>query len=406
MDPGHRETTARLTRAYWIGWANIAGAAAIGFLSMLAVGAVLLIAAKLDYLALGAHSDPIKILTAIVLFGLATLRVPIGIAHLSLAVLPLGALIVFGWGLAGATRKAVGKKGPAAALNRVFEGARVAVPFALMCWLAALIFRFRGGPNPVAANAGATVIAAAVWALIFGATGGLLAADSPTTLARDAADKVRARSKAVVDGLIAGVWMTVAALVLATAALLLWIIVGLAHGTPHGFGAADAGAAAIYLIAFLPNVVIAVVTISLGASVTTGARFTFGGKALGTLHTYSYFGWGHRSTPLLVFFLIAIPVVTSIAGGWFLNATGVTSDRLPESVAVTATTFAVPLAVIAAIGSARLGAGLVQTQGVGVVAATAWQVLLLAFGWAVIGCFAGWFVAERAGPNRRDRSGA
>ncbi|MEA2488065.1 MAG: hypothetical protein QOF16_1719, partial [Actinomycetota bacterium] len=212
--------------------------------------------------------------------------------------------------------------------------------------------------------------------------------------------KFRSRASWLVDGILAGAWMLGIAIVLAGGALMLWVIVGLVRGGPSGFGVGDAAAAVIYLIAFLPNVVAVVLAVSLGASVTAGAQVTFGGKTLGVLHTYSYLGWGNRPTPWFVFLLILIPIASSLAGGALARFYGVTRERSLDALPVAAATFAVPLALVAALGSARLGAGLVRERGVGAISATSWQVLLCAAGWALIGGTAGWLVADRARAKR------
>ncbi|MEA2475998.1 MAG: hypothetical protein QOC87_197, partial [Actinomycetota bacterium] len=66
QSPSDLEATTRLRRAPWVAWRDIVGAAGIGFLWLLAVGAMLLVGAKLDYPGLGAHADPVKVLTGIV----------------------------------------------------------------------------------------------------------------------------------------------------------------------------------------------------------------------------------------------------------------------------------------------------------------------------------------------------
>jgi hypothetical protein len=397
------DATTRLPRASWVAWRDTVGAAGIGFLWLLAGGAVLLIAAKLDYPGLGAHSDPVTVLTGIVVVGLATLRIPIGIARLSVAVLPLGALAVFGWGLSSAARQMVVKLASSTLRERAIAGARVGVPFAFICWAAAPTFRFRSGPNPVGANAGAALLFGALWGCLFGALGGLRSRGSVSALAVVTMAKFRSRASWLIDGILAGAWMLGVAIVLAGGALMLWVIIGLARGAPHGFGIGDAVAAVIYLIAFFPNVVVAVLAIAMGASVTAGAQVTFGGKVLGMLHSYSYFGWGNRSTPWFVFSLILIPIASSAAGGALARMYGVTRERSLNALPVAAATFAAPLAIVAILGSARLGAGLVRARGVGALSATSWQVLLCAAGWALVGGTTGWLVADRL---RVTRSGA
>ncbi|MDQ3878040.1 MAG: hypothetical protein M3290_06790, partial [Actinomycetota bacterium] len=162
------------TRFAWSRWQQLAAAAGIGFLWLLAAGAVLLVAAKLDFPALGAESDPVEVLTAVVIFGLACLRAPVHAGALTLSVIPLAALALVGWGFSDAVGRVVGRVPAGGVTSRALAGAAAAIPFAALCCATALIFRFRGETTAVGVDAIGASIAGLVWGAIFGAVGGLI----------------------------------------------------------------------------------------------------------------------------------------------------------------------------------------------------------------------------------------
>ncbi len=129
-------------------WLDPLAAACLAFLVLLALGALLLVAAKLQYPGFGAGANPIEVLSAIVILGLAILRVPIHVDQLVVSVLPLGALLAAGFGIAWATSVTL----RSADERRLLLGLSVGVPFGILCWLAALVFRF-GGRSDVFAGA-------------------------------------------------------------------------------------------------------------------------------------------------------------------------------------------------------------------------------------------------------------
>jgi hypothetical protein len=189
---------------------------------------------------------------------------------------------------------------------------------------------------------------------------------------------------------------------MAAVVLLLWIIVGLARGAqPRSFDGGDALSALIYLVAFVPNVVVAILSLSVGAPIEVGAQVTFGGRLVGAIQDYSIFGWAGGQAPAWVFALPVIPLLACVGGGAWLRArTGNGEDSMDpkRSVAVAAVTFGAALFALALLGEARLGAALVSNRGVGLVAPNAWLVGILSFAWAAVGGLAGLYLSER---NRR-----
>ena len=187
---------------------------------------------------------------------------------------------------------------------------------------------------------------------------------------------------------------------MAAAVLLLWIIVGLARGAqPRSFDAGDALSALIYLVAFAPNVLVAILSLSVGAPIEVGAQITFGGRLVGAIEDYSIFGWAGGPAPAWVFLLLVIPLLACIAGGVWLRGRGEErseGERMERerSIALAAATFGVALFLLAFLGEARLGAALVRNRGVGLVAPNPWFVGVLSFVWAAAAGLSGWHLSE------------
>ncbi|HWC14779.1 MAG TPA: zinc ribbon domain-containing protein, partial [Actinomycetota bacterium] len=258
------------------GWVDIAAVAGLGFLVLLMIGAILVVAAKLNFPALGGGGDALGAFTAVVLAALGVLGIPIVVDGVAIYALPLGALIAAGAGYSWAASSSGKAPATGSLVAAARWGAQLAVPTALLCWFFALVFRFRGD-HPVAADAGVALVAGAFW----GATFGIIAAATRIEPLRAVIARlvggVRARSRRTYEGIVCGATMVGGAAVLGTGALLLWIIIALIRGAPaHQFGAGDAFAYLVYLVAFLPNIVVAVVSMSFGAPLEVGARVDLG----------------------------------------------------------------------------------------------------------------------------------
>jgi hypothetical protein len=205
-------------------------------------------------------------------------------------------------------------------------------------------------------------------------------------------------SRPVYEGLVAGGMMLGLAGVLLAAATLLWVIVGLLGATD--MVGKEVAAAGIYLIAFLPNVIAAVATLSVGAAVELGARVTAGGELAGQIQDVSLFSWrGDGDAPWPLFLLLAIPLVATVLGGFAARRRTADRARMWLVLGVAAVAFAALLAEVSALADARLGAGLVHDRGLGVVAPRGWMVLLLGLLWGAVGGLLGWKIAD-AQPER------
>jgi hypothetical protein len=380
------------------GWIDAAAAAALAFLVLLSTGAVLLLAAKFQSPTFGAGADPFDVFTAVVILGLGSMRVPVHLGDLVFTLLPLGAFTAIATGLVWATRSSFRREqipGPPAR-----EGLKVGAPFALICWLFALVFRFRDPPAVVHAGAIGALLLGGVWGSLFGALGVATLVKPPGVLLGQGLSRLGSRSRTLRVGVQAGGVMLGLGALLAAGVLLLWIIVGLARGVqPRSFGGGDALSALIYLVAFAPNVVVAILSLSVGAPIEVGAQVTFGGRLVGAINDYSIFGWAGAPAPAWVFLLLLIPLLACMGGGVWLRGRG---EERPEgermdrerSIAVAASTFGVALFGLALLGEARLGAALVRNRGVGLVAPNPWFVGVLSFAWAAAAGLAGWHLSE------------
>lgn len=387
---------------------ELVAAAGFAFLTLVSCGAVLALAGKLQYPQLGASSDSLSALTAIVIAGLAVLGASIHIGDLTLSATPLGALAIVGAAGAVATARMVRRRDPAPVdvVTAMRRGIVVAVPFALMCWLAALVYRIREDPTPVSADGTSVLFLALLWGAVFGVAGGLWAG-GPRAAVERWFDALGDRGRWVRDGIRDAAWVLAIAGVLGLTFLLLWIIGALLGGGPEaGLGFSGLVAALIYLLAFGPNLVVSVITLALGAPVEIGAGLTQRGRLIGSLEDHSLFAWGGDGTvPWWVYLLLVIPVAATLIAGWNSARQSTTKVFPHRRVLVCAAIVGLVLFELAGLSDARLGAGLVRNKGVALAAPRAWTVGLLAIVWTAAGVTAGWFVYARARRDAGDGSG-
>ena len=383
-------TRARLEAS---GWLDTAAAAGLGFLVLLAIGALLVVAAKLNFPDLGGGADPLGAFTAVVLAALGVLGIPIVVDGVAVSALPLGALVAAGAGFWWATT-AQGRDSESRTLpEAVRRGARLAVPLALLCWFFAIVFRFRGD-HPVAADAGVALLAGAFWGAVFGIVAATARIESLRAVGARLLGGVRARSGRTYEGVIAGATMLGITGVLALGAALLWIIVALLRGAPgNHFGAGDALAYLVYLIAFLPNVVLVVITLSFGAPIEVGAKVDLGGRLVGPLRDYSLWGWGQGEPLPILLVLVVIPLVACVWAGVRATRRVEDSGAMLHVLLVASAVFAVTLTVLGAIGRLRL-AGISPGSGYAAVAPDPVLTLTLSFLASGVLAALGWKLAE------------
>ena len=375
------------------GWLDVTAAAALSFLVLLVVGGALVLAAKLNFPGLGGGSDLLAAFNAIVIAGLGALGIAVVIDGLSVSALPLGALLVIGAGIAWGVRTAIHDEPPSDLPGAVRWGARVAIPFGLLCFFFALVFRFRGR-HPVAADAGMALITGAFWGAVFGIIGALKLVEPLRAAAGRLLAGLRARDRAWYEGAVVGGVMLEAAAVLGAAAVLVWVIVSLAGGEPGGaFGAGDAVAYLVYLAAFVPNVIVAVIALGLGTPLDVGAKVDLGGRLVGPLREYSLTSWGRGDAEPYLFALLLIPIVACIAGGFIARRRTAEPSSMLVVLLTGSAIFCVGLTLIAAIGELRF-AGVVKGAGYGAVQPDVVLLALFAFLASGVLSFGGWKLAE------------
>lgn len=384
------ELRTRLERG---GWLDAAAAAGLGFLVVLAVGGLLVLAAKMNFPQLGGGSDPLSAFNAVAMAGLGAMGVPIVVDGVAVWALPLGALAAVGLGIMWAVRTSLREHRFPSVLTAIVHGAKVGVVFAVLCWFFAVVFRVRG-QQPVASDAGIALIAGGFWGALFGALGAVRVMENLRTALGRVTTGIKARERNWFEGATAGGVMLVAAAVLGAAMTLLWIIVALAKGAPgKNFGAGDAFAYVVYLAAFLPNIIVAIVSMSVGAPVDVGAKIDIGGKLLGPLREYSLVAWGRGDPPGPVWILILIPLLACILGGLFARRRATDARTMVPVLLIASAVFAIVLTLLGAMGPVRM-AGILKGSGYAFIAPDA--VLVFTFSFLVSGLLGalGWKLAD------------
>jgi hypothetical protein len=371
----------------------------MSWLALLCVAAVLLLAPKLQYPSFAKGADPVQVFTGMVMVSLGILRSPIHIGGLTVVALPLGALVGVALTTAWATRSVFDSRRPhGVAVWRT--AAQVATVFALMAWLLSLIFRFRG-EEPAWAGAWGALFWGFVWSLLFAALGLARRKESWRTSLAGAGASIQVRFQSLGEGITGGAVMLITASGAALAALLLWIIAGLAREAPYGgFGVGDAAAAVLYLAAFLPNVIVVLIAFSMGSTVYRGAQVGIGGRKIGGLEEISLLQWP-TGIPWFAFLLLLIPVCACLLGGYWIGRRAAPGS-LWKALITSALTFSIALAVLGWLGEARVGAGLVAQRGFARVAISPVMTFLWGALWAMI---CGWLGSELALRSSRSKKG-
>ena len=371
------------------GWATSAAAAGVAWLGCLCVAAVCLLAPKLQYPAFARGADPIEMFTAVVVTALGILRVPIDIGGLTISVLPLGALtavaVAIGSAAAGTSAR------PLPIRSAIAAAGRMATIFGGAAFVMALVFRIPGRDSVSASPVWALVMAF-LWCICFAAAGLRL---PPRWWVDAFVSRLAAFWRGDSDraGLWGGLAMASTAVALAAAALLIWVIASLVRGSPlPQFGWGDAAAAAVFLAAFLPNICVAVVALSLGAPILRGAQIGIGGETVGRLREVSLLTRPDDASTA-AYLLVLIPVVSCTLGGWLLARAQETRGKVWRQLLISALTFAGVFCLLAWLGDARIGAGLVKDRGFARVAVQPWPT----FGWGMLWALVfGWFGCELA----------
>jgi hypothetical protein len=367
----------------------------VAFVGLVAVGAVLVAAAKLQFTSLGTGSNPLRVLTASVISGLGTLGTGVRLGGLTIAVVPLGALMASGALIAWAA-SSVGETSTRNVNQRLMTAARFGVVLGFLCAGAALIFRIPEEPVPVVVPPVQAGVLGVLWGFGFGALGIFLSRNSLRSGIVSGSSRLYAR----VDGRRGEVLVCSAAglgglVVTSLIAVLIGLIFRLATSPlPGRFDVGDALAALVFLVAFLPNVLVAIASLSIGAPVTVGAEITAAGERVGPVVHYSLASWGNDATPPLAFLLLLVPLASFLFGGYAARAVSAGRGGPPLHLVASAGITSLVLGALCLVSDARLGGGLVGEAGVAKVAADTAAVVPLAFGWSLVLALAGWAIHD------------
>lgn len=366
-------------------WIPYLEAAALAFLGLLALGAVLLVAVKLQYSGLGAGADPVEVLTSVIILSLAVLRVPVHVGELTFTVLPLGALAAVALIVRWACRSTLHNT----TLLRVLW---VGPIFGVVALVAALAFRHRFDPDAVYAGAPSAFFFGALWTGLFAAWFFVTRGERSSALLRRTMTRLQQRSRSVWEATIAAAIMLAGTLVLGTAAGLVWMIVALVRGAgPQQLDLTGLLAATVWVAAFAPNLAIAAAALSLGAPLEVGAGLTVRGRVRGTLQELSIVA-GEGTSPAIL--MVAVPLLACAAAGYWVGH-NTEASRKPLSILVASSgVFALMLTLLSWLGHARLGAELAADRGFGLVAPDAAAVFVMASVWGFTGSLLGWTIAS------------
>lgn len=382
------------------GWGQFGGAAAVGWLTLIALGALIVAAAAIGS---GGFSgvNALDVLSLVVVFGLSIMGVSIEFNNLgpvgpSFGMIWFGALLIFGYALSWATARVVAERSPHNVRGLMIEGSKVALPFALYCLLAALLFKI-SDVGTLGASAPQALFLGFLWGAVFGALGGLRAMEPLPAIWGRVLDGVKAKRRSTYEGVAAaGVMLGTTALASA-AAFLLIVIITLARGDSlDGLTIGSVVAALIVLALTLPNV------LSLIAAISLGAPLSGVGGSPGASESISIIGFGGRTSGALVLLLLLIPLLSCLLGGFSAYRQSIDRSKMTEVLVSAACVYAGTLAVLALLNGFSFGG--VEGVSIDVVNTNFLLVALLGLVWAAIFGFAGWKLAEMQDPDAPKQS--
>ena len=433
------------------GWPQAAAAAGLGFLALLGLGALIVVAIVInDGLSPGLNA--LDVLAAVVLFGESIMGVDLqahfegpiegfrGFEPAAFTMVWLGALLAFGyvlsWAVARTARGAGSagpqdergagsagpqdergagsagpqdERGPQDPKRQALGGAKVALPFALYCLVAAWLFKVPGVESTLSANAGQAFVIGAFWAALFGALGGLRAGGSLKLVSERGLQWFKSKRRAVYEGMSAGGIMLGTTALASAAAFLIIVIVALARNDLFGGLTIGGVLGGLIVLAFtLPNVLSLVASVALGAPLT--ARFDAPiGPDLGEpgflgIDSLSIIGIGGRTSGELAFLLLLIPVLSCLLGGFSAYRHSLDRTRWREVLGSAAVTYAGVLALLSLLNRVNFEGGAALFGLTGHVAVNFFAVLFLGLVWGAVVGFAGWKLAEVQEPAPQSSS--
>jgi len=392
------------------GWPQAAAAAALGFLSLLGLGALIVVAIVVNG-GLGPGLNAFEVLAAVVLFGESVMGVDLqatfggpiegvrGIESAAFSMVWLGGLLLFGYVLTWAVARSAAERPPQPSKHQALEGAKVALPFALYCVAAAWLFKVPGLDATLRVHPGQAFVIGAFWAAVFGALGGLQAGGSLRSVTGRWLQWFKSKRRAVYDGMSAGGIMLGTTALASAAAFLIIVIDALARNDLFDGLTIGGVVAGLIVLAFtLPNVLSLVASVSLGAPLTARFGVPFG-PGIGEqgflgLDSLSIIGIGGRTSGALAFLLLLIPLLSCLLGGF--SAYGQSLDRTKwlEVLGSAAATYAGVLALLSLLNGVNLEGGAALFDLTGRLAVNFFAVLLLGLLWGAVAGFAGWKLAE------------
>jgi hypothetical protein len=408
------------------GWPQAAAAAAFGFLALLGLGALIVVAIVING-GLAPGLNAFDVLAAVVLFGVSVMGVDLqahfggpiegfqGVESAAFSMVWLGALLMFGYVLSWAVdrstrgagsagpqdRRGAGSAGPRGESRKrqALEGAKVALPFALYCLLAAWLFKVPGLDSTLRAHAGQAFVIGAFWAALFGAIGGLRAGASLKLVSERGLQWFKSKRRTLYEGMSAGGIMLGTTALSSAAAFLIMVIVALARNDL--FDGLEIGGVVAGLIVFaftLPNVLSLVAAVALGAPLT--ARF---GAPIGPLvgepgflgfDSLSIIGMGGRTSGALAFLLLLIPLLSCLLGGFSAYRHSLDRTKWLEVLGAAAVVYGGLLALLSLLNGVNFEGGAALFGLTGRVAVNFFAVLFLGLLWGAVAGFAGWKLAE------------
>jgi hypothetical protein len=375
------------------GWGPVSSAAALGFLAVLGVGAAFVAVLKIYDPAFGIGRDPLWVVVRIVISGLASLGIPIEQVGASGAILPLGGLTFVALVTVWAARNVVGKSSASSAIERMAQGAKTGVPFALLVFAAAIVFRVQE-PAEVGAVPGAAVLIGGLWGSLFGAIGGALAKNHHRALTSvvEGVDRYRATREGVVSGAI----MLLAGAALACATTLIILIANLAVGSGVALSWGDALAIVFLLLAFAPNLTVGTLALTIGGPVT----FVAESLGVGVERTFSLLGWGAEGPHWYLYPLLLIPLSVCLFGGYVARRKTADPSRYLEIIGIAAASFGGLLAVGAYLGGVSLDRVFLGEGNLLVLRAAPGPAFFFGALWAAAAGTIGWKLAESQSSSR------
>ena len=371
------------------------GVASFGFLCALAVGAVLLIGAKLQAPDLGAGASPLSIFKSIVIVSLGGLGGSVEIGRLSVFAIPLGGLLFTGLGLAWAAQSMYGR-------HRSLEWSlAVGVLLGGMCALAAILCDLGEGVDRIRVASHEVFGIGVIWGTLFSLVRSPAATDDGTRISARGLAVRMARGRAIEgsgalrSGINLGLSLLMLSAVVAIAAGFVYVITR-SSSVPAAVGIV------IHALAFLPNLAGSLAAFVLGSPVEAGLGSLASTDA--GVAAYSLLDWKDGIAPAYMWLLALLPLAAlTAAGGRMRQACEHRSTNatvlywLGSSIV-----FAWLLGTAAGLSSAQVGADL-QTEGFLRLSTHPAKVFGVALVWAAVGLPLGWAVsAARAG--RRESS--